>query len=350
MLPGVGLAALHTAVLHSSHDTAVYFRSSPFGAKGHMHANQNAFNLSRRGEPLFYSSGYYTSFGDPHSLSSYRHTRAHNSILVNGCGQAFGHEGYGWIKRFADGQQISYVCGDATMAYRPTVDKQFLGMLAESGIAPTAEGGFGDARLKLFERHLLLIRPDTVVIYDVLESKVASDWTLLLHTMKQPNLDQAGRLYLDTRKNAAAGFVTGSQPLKAFLTDQFHTKPEDTLKKYKDTPNQFHVSYESEANSKAMRFLTILQMADPGATPPPVTAGGIGTFTVGSIRIRAELDTEKPARLSAETESSSLFINTWPKVAQGTVLPAVTAPSTLLVETKYGKTAVTVTENQPPKY
>ena len=76
MFAGVGLAALHTDVLNSARDTAVYFRSSPFGAKGHMHANQNAFNLSRRGEPLFYSSGYYTSFGDPHSLSSYRHTRA----------------------------------------------------------------------------------------------------------------------------------------------------------------------------------------------------------------------------------------------------------------------------------
>jgi hypothetical protein len=99
---GVGLAALHTDVLDSSRDTAVYFRSSPFGAKGHMHANQNAFNLSRRGEPLFYSTGYYTSFGDAHSMSSYRHTRAHNTILVNGCGQAFGHEGYGWIKRHLD--------------------------------------------------------------------------------------------------------------------------------------------------------------------------------------------------------------------------------------------------------
>jgi hypothetical protein len=87
LFPGVGLAALHTDVLNSSRDTAVYFRSSPFGAKGHMHANQNAFNLSRRGEPLFYSTGYYTSFADAHSMSSYRHTLAHNTILVNGRGR-----------------------------------------------------------------------------------------------------------------------------------------------------------------------------------------------------------------------------------------------------------------------
>ena len=321
MFAGVGLAALHTDVLNSARDTAVYFRSSPFGAKGHMHANQNAFNLSRRGEPLFYSSGYYTSFGDPHSLSSYRHTRAHNAILVNGCGQAFGHEGYGWIKRFAHGQEISYVCGDATMAYRPTVDKQFLDMLAKSRIAPTPENGFGDARLKLFERHLILIRPDTLVVYDVLESEVASDWTLLLHTMKPPTLDPSGRLSLDTNKNAAVGFVTGSGALKAALSDQFHTKPEDTLKKYSATPNQYHVNYQSVEKSQAMRFLTVIQMADSGAPALPVVAEGSGTFTVGPIRIHAELDTGKPARLSAEARSSSLFINSWPDAAQRS-LPA----------------------------
>ena len=271
MFAGVGLAALHTDVLNSARDTAVYFRSSPFGAKGHMHANQNAFNLSRRGEPLFYSSGYYTSFGDPHSLSSYRHTRAHNAILVNGCGQAFGHEGYGWIKRFAHGQEISYVCGDATMAYRPTVDKQFLDMLAKSGIAPTPENGFGDARLKLFKRHLILIRPDTLVVYDVLESEVASDWTLLLHTMKPPTLDPSGRLSLDTNKNAAVGFVTGSGVLKAALSDQFHTKPEDTLKKYSATPNQYHVNFQSVEKSQTMRFLTVIQMADSAHPLSPLS-------------------------------------------------------------------------------
>ena len=92
-------------------------------------------------------------------------------------------------------------------------------------IAPTRENGYGDSQLKLFERHLLLIRPDTVVIYDVLESEVASDWTLLLHTMKKPTLDQSGLLRLDTEKNRATGFVTGSQPLHSNLTDQFHSLP-----------------------------------------------------------------------------------------------------------------------------
>jgi len=350
MFRGVGLAAMHTDVLDSSHDTAVYFRSSPFGAKGHMHANQNAFNLSRRGEPLFYSTGYYTSFGDPHSMSSYRHTRAHNAILVNGCGQAFGHEGYGWIKRFASGEKIAYVCGDATMAYRPTVDQQFLDMLAESKIALTRENGYGDSQLKQFERHVILIRPDTVVIYDVLESEVDSDWTLLLHTMKKPELDKTGLLVLATEKNRATGFVTGSQPLNSRMTDQFWSPPVDIKKKYKNMSAQYHITYTSKEKSRAMRFLTVLQTANPGKDLPAVVTGENGNFTIGNIRLHVELAPNRPACLSVDHDLAKLYINTFPAEVFGRKISAPIVPSTLLTENHEGNVSVIISENMPPAY
>ena len=350
MFRGVGLAAFHTDVLDSSRDTAVYFRSSPFGAKGHMHANQNSFNLSRRGEPLFYSTGYYTTFGDAHSMSSYRHTRAHNSILVNGCGQAFGHEGYGWIKRFISGEQIAYVCGDATMAYRPTVDQQFLDMLKESKIKPTRENGYGDSKLELFERHLLLIRPDTVVIYDVLASDVASDWTMLLHTMTKPELDSRGLLGLATEKNFASGFVTGSQPLNSSVTDQFWSPPVDIKKKYKAMPPQFHIIYESKTKSKGMRFLTILQIATPGEKIAPLVDGGTGQFTIGNIKLHAELDPLKPAYLAASTGSAQLCINVLPDEMFGRKITPPQVASSVLAEKNEGGVSVTISEDEPPEY
>lgn len=350
MFRGVGLAALHTDVLDSSRDTAVYFRSSPFGAKGHMHANQNAFNLSRRGEPLFYSTGYYTTFGDPHSMSSYRHTRAHNAILVNGCGQAFGHEGYGWIKRFISGEQVAYVCGDATMAYRPTVDQQFLDMLAESKIQPTRENGYGDSKLKLCERHVLLIRPDIVVIYDVLESEVASDWTLLLHTMKKPELDSRGLLALITEKNAASGFVTGSQPLNFGVTDQFWSPPVDIKKKYKAMPSQFHINYTTKNKTTGMRFLTILQMSNSTDKIVPVTDAGAGNLSFGNIKLHAELDPTKPAQLCAATETAQLFINAMPHQVFDRDVHAPQLPSTLLAEKHGDAISIVISQNAPPEY
>ena len=349
MFRGVGLAAMHTDVLDSSRDTAVYFRSSPFGAKGHMHANQNALNISHRGEPVFYSSGYYTSFADPHSLTSYRHTRAHNAILVNGCGQAFGHEGYGWIKRYAHGREISYVCGDATMAYRPTVDGQFLDLLSSNGIEPTPENGFGDGKLKLFERHVMLIRPrKTIVIYDILDSEMPSDWTLLLHTMKKPSLSPNGTLLLETETTQALGYVAGSQLLSCDLTDQFHSPAIDLLKKYKTTPNQYHISYRSNGRSRTMRFLSILQIVDPGEALSQVVDLGNGKFRVNDIILDAELNAEKAPYFSAELDSAKLYINRLPREVFGQKVSATHSPSTLLAEKHEGKTFMIISKDMPP--
>ena len=350
MFPGVGLAAFHTDVLASAQDTAVYFRSSPFGAKGHMHANQNAFNLSRRGEPVFYSTGYYTTFADAHSLSSYRHTRAHNAILVNGCGQAFGHEGYGWIKRYASGREISYVCGDATRAYQMPVDRQFLGLLADAGIPANRENGFGDAQLRLFERHLLLVRPDLVVVYDVLEASEDSDWTILLHAMRPPLLAPDGELSLDTGTNRARVRVVGSGPLRPGLTDRFHVTPVDSLQKYSAMPAQYHLSYASAGKSRRMRFLTVIQLGDSGAELPRLDAGAGGAITVGDVRIAAELDDAKPAALAVESGTSSLFVNSWPSQVRGEAVPPADGRTTLLLEGGRTVPTITVAPNRPPVF
>lgn len=309
MFEGVGIAAFHTNVLDSKHNTALYFRSSPFGAKGHMHANQNCFNISRKGEPVFYSTGYYTTFSDPHSLTSYRHTRAHNGILVNGMGQAFGHEGYGWIKRYINGDKIGYVCGDATMAYRPTVDKQFLELNQQNNIQQTAEFGFGDAKLKLFERHMVFLRPDIIVIYDVLESEVPSEWTFLLHTMDRPQLDPQHLLSVPAGANYAEAFVVGSTPLNASVTDQFFSPPIDVKKKYKDLPNQYHTSYQSATKSKGMRFLAVLQLSDAGTKIQKVTEVSKGVYKAGELQIAAEMDALKPAMLTVKMNNDILQID-----------------------------------------
>jgi len=350
MFPGVGLAAFHTDVLESAKDTAVYFRSSPFGAKGHMHANQNAFNLSRRGEPIFYSTGYYTTFADAHSLSSNRHSRAHNTILVNGGGQAFGHEGYGWIKRYAHGHEISYVCGDATMAYQMPVDKQFLGLLAAAGIPASRETGFGDAKLKQFERHLLLVRPDIVIIYDVLEAAEDSDWTLLLHSMRAPQLAEDGQVFLETDKNRVRTQVQGSGQLVSALTDKFHVAPVDTLKKYGAMPDQYHLSFAAAEKSARVRFLTVVQLGDAGAELPDVVAGGRGVLNVGGVRIAAELDVSKPAALRVETDASSLLVNAWPAMVRDHATPLSAGTATLLVETRGNTPSLTVAPNRAPAF
>lgn len=309
---GVGLAAMHTDLFNPANNTAVYFRSSPFGAKGHMHANQNCFNISRKGERIFYSTGYYTTFADPHSLTSYRHTRAHNGILIDGCGQAFGHEGYGWIKRFIDGDELSYVCGDATMAYRPTVDKQFLELNSKNGIGNTPEYGFGDGELKLFERHLVFLKPGIVVIYDILESGKPRTWSWLLHSMKEPVLQTSGQLDLHTGKTDARCTVVGTVSLKHELTDKFYSPAIDYKKKYRATPDQYHINYTTTDKIGSMRYLAVLQLGDKGVQFPEIEQTATGEYRIGEYLIKAALDTSKPAFLEVRGQNSTIYVNTGP--------------------------------------
>lgn len=332
LFEGVGETAMHTNVLNSADNTAVYFRSSPFGAKGHMHANQNSFNISRKGEPVFYATGYYTSFADPHALSSYRHTRAHNGILINGMGQAFGHQGYGWIKRFINGENISYVCGDATMAYKPVVDKQFIDLLLQNNIKPTPENGYGDAKLKLFERHLVFLRPGTIIIYDILESEQPSEWTFLLHTMDKPELNNQNLLTLTSGSNYAEAFVTGSGKLNATLTDQFFSPAIDFKKKYKSVKNQYHLSYNTETKSKNMRFMAVIQLNDAGKPVQQAVKISDGVYQIGDIKIEAQLDAAKPPMLLVKNGREMLNIK---------------ANNTILEETVNGKKRVASAVNIP---
>lgn len=306
---GVGLAALHEDVLNADKSTAVYFRSSPFGAKGHMHANQNAFNIARRGERIFYSTGYYTSFADPHSLTSYRHTRAHNAILVNGCGQAYGHEGYGFITRHIEGEEISYVSGDATAAYKATTDEQFVTLHKNNKIEMTQKNGLGDESMERAIRHMAYVRPDIVVIYDVLESKEPATWSLLLHTISPSTLSAKGELEYVSEKNQARASVYSNDKLTSSLTDEFFSPAIDFKKKYKGVPNQYHATYESAKKSSSMRFLTIIRLSDGDKTPAAVKSLGKGRWSVDGVVIEAELDGSKPAKATISTSKSCLTIS-----------------------------------------
>lgn len=75
-------------------------------------------------------------------MYAYRNTRAHNSILVNGMGQRIGTEGYGWIPRYYEGTELSYVVGDASNAYGEVISPLWLERGRLSGTNYTPENGW----------------------------------------------------------------------------------------------------------------------------------------------------------------------------------------------------------------
>ncbi len=303
----VGVTAMHTDLMNPGNDMAVYFRSSPFGNHGHMHANQNAFNIAYKGERIFYSSGYYTKFDDQHGLICYRHTQAHNTILIDGKGQSYGPEGYGWLKRFAHGRNISYVCGDASNAYVEVTNPMWLKNVRKALSEAEQNRLFGDAKLKKFDRHLVFLRPNTVLIYDELESEIEHDWTFLMHTYKKSEKSGSNTLEYRLPGSASRAQVFGSQNLDMTITDQFEVDPRTANPRYRNATNQYHISWKSTAKSNKMRFFAVIQCADSENGLMSVAKNG-NEYRFGQYTVAAELDTDKPASLVVNGKDESVQV------------------------------------------
>ncbi len=218
----------------------------------------------------FILTGYRITTADKHHLLSQKHSRARNTITVDGKTQAFSHCGYGWIARYLDGKDITYVLGDASKAYVPFDQSagDWINALTNAGVY-TSEHGFiltpeDNPQVKLFRRHLILLRPNILVVYDELEADKDVTWTFQLNGLERSHMklfpDEC-LLTADTDNCDAQVKVLGSAPLVASLADTSYVKPFDWLNPQRGRPaivfekQQFHSKFENREKCKKMRFL-----------------------------------------------------------------------------------------------
>ena len=290
-----GEVAMHSRPGDTEHDLALSFRSSTFGSGSHTTASQNAFNLLYGGENVYRSSGYYQNFSDAHNLMSYRHTRAHNTILVNGIGQPYSTKGYGNVTRALTGNHISYCLGDASHAYcGVTDDPLWVSAFEAAGIEQTSENGFGETPLTKYRRHVLMLHPSIVLIYDELEASEPVRWDWLLHSPVQFNINE-GECTLSTATDGYYAmtnlYVNGDIILTQ--TDQFTVPPAISGPEY---PNQWHLT-AGVGGVAATRYLAVIQVGPIGEGNPFAIRREGDTFTIGDWTIEAVLDVAEPARL-----------------------------------------------------
>ena len=290
-----GEVAMHSAPEDTGKDLALSFRSSTFGSGSHTTASQNAFNLLYKGVDVYRSTGYYQNFSDAHNLMSYRHTRAHNSLLVNGIGQPYSTEGYGSVMRAMGGQHISYCLGDASHAYRGiSNDPMWVGYFKQAGIEQTPENGFGATPLTKYRRHVLMLHPHTVIVYDELEASEAVRWEWLLHSPTEFKIDAVKKTLSTDNKTKGWVAVTqlfGGHVFTLSQTDRFVVPPAITGAEY---PNQWHLTARVDGCS-ATRFLAIIQVGDEAVSI--INRDG-DTFNVGDWTIKAVLDASKAPELT----------------------------------------------------
>lgn len=294
-----GVATMHTALGNIEKNAMLSFRSSPYGSTSHALANQNSFNTFYGGKEIFYSSGHRTGFTDDHCMYAYRNTRAHNSILVNGMTQKIGTEGYGWIPRRYEGENISYMVGDASNAYGKVTSTIWLKRGKYSGTEYTPEKGWAKNKVDFFRRHIIQLGSTGLyVIYDELKGKKPVKWSYLLHTVELPmEVKESMQEVTVTGRNKAGGTSVAhlycSAQTEQAVVDTFFCEPTNWKNvtnaqgKAVKYPNHWHFS-STTTPCKTARFLTIMDTHGKNRSDMQVVRQG-DRFTVGDWTISCNL-------------------------------------------------------------
>jgi hypothetical protein len=212
----------------------------------HSYCDQNGFAILKGGKALALPGGSrYPQHGTPFHTQYTQQTRAQNAILVNGQGQVRGGTEHGGrIAAFESTKHLGYVCGDATAAY----------------------GG----RLKMGRRHVLLIRPDVVVMVDDLEAPGPSEFQWLLHTWEQLQLDEAAQTMVSQRGDA-------SMQVRLFATDGMRFAQSDAwpvepragypTARAPEPAKRWHFTASTSRTSAARRIAAVMAIGTEGENP-----------------------------------------------------------------------------------
>ena len=335
------------------HNISLSFRSGAFGSGSHTHSNQNAFNLHYGGKAIYHAVGHYMNFSDPHNLLSYRNTRAHNTLLVDGIGQPFTTRAYGDIVRMFNGEHISYALGDASNAYcgiseYPMWQKNF----ANHNLEQSRENGFGETPLKKYRRHIFLLHPNIVVIYDELEAGKAVRWDWLLHSPVKFQIDEATSTLTTRNKKSRYTSVArlfSEQKCTISQTDKFAAEPNTKAGvRGEDFTSPWSLT-ASYAPSKTNRILTIIQVEADGNRIVDIKHADSNSFQCGDWKIEAELNTKRPASLyirNSKTQATFSYGKEKP-VMNGQVYESKDRNSSILYDSFDGKWEVQEMKDRP---
>ncbi len=242
----IGLVAFHED-LGNPQETFFLLKSSPFGAWSHIYADQNAFYIQGFGEALAVQSGYYSSYGGPHHQGWTRQTKAHNTILVDGEGQAAGNRetslgdrtSRGKIIAFKMGNgepgSVDYAAADATEAYRGRLDK--------------------------FIRHVYYQRPRDFLLIDELEAPVPARYDWLLHSQEKMEIDRNKNRVIITKEKAKliVEFLS-PQELEFSQTNEFSPPPPARSFEGYAYPDQWHLTVSTKQKSRAATFIVHMKV------------------------------------------------------------------------------------------
>jgi hypothetical protein len=232
----IGWTAMHSHWANPSR-TSVYFKSSPYAAFNHSHADNNSFVLVSGGEQLLIDSGYYDWYGSPHWKGWYRQTKAHNAVTFdNGRGEAekSGPDrmtAVGRLVEFHSDGNVDFVEGDASAAY---------------------EGELTQARRRLW----YLRNENVVVIHDSLRSAVPRQFEWNIHALDRFVVKT--QVSVEVKQNAASACIDMLQPgdIEFVQNNQFDPPPQSAPGR----KDQWHGRFRNTERQTSMEFIAVIKV------------------------------------------------------------------------------------------
>jgi hypothetical protein len=246
--PSIGWVAMHSS-LADPQRTSIYFKSSPYGAYNHSHADQNSFVINHRGERLAIASGYYDDYRTPHWSNWYKQTRAANAITFDGgTGQGFdGKQFSGEITRFESNDTFDYAVGHAEKAYGGTLTRA--------------------------QRSLVYLRPNVVLVYDHVSAGTPRIFEWNIHALSKMQKFSDTKISLDNGKAHMCVEMLASPAVVFNQSDKFTTPPTRTSMNDK-VPNQWHGTFAANAKATDAEFVALMRIGSecPLTTAPTAVA------------------------------------------------------------------------------
>lgn len=178
---GWGMAATGPPSLRSTYENGVgmIFQCRPRGGYGHSFNSDGSFQLHAYGQMLNHGGG---SSGNRDAYAY--HTMSHNTIMVDGLGQAQSERGmslptYGRMVGHAKGDDYVYFAGDASNCYPDEPGNYRRWSLPIDKVYEERALPY----LKRFVRHMLFVKGKYFVIFDDLESTQPATYTWLYHIL-----------------------------------------------------------------------------------------------------------------------------------------------------------------------
>ena len=233
LFKGIGVVSLNNDLTNGLENLQVLFKSSPFGTQSHGYDAQNSIVLSLGGKQLILKSGRRDCYGSAHHKNWMWHTRGSNNILVNGKSQSMHtRDNVGEIIKYEEDGKVVMAVGRIENEYG------------------------GD--VKRFDRKIVRLGEQAVIVVDVLNAKKEAEYEWRLHAVKPFEISDGGvvegnpRIMIKNEGSECSINTLWPVGVNATQTNEFPYKP------FGYVPRESHLSIKPIEKAKRQVFVTLI--------------------------------------------------------------------------------------------